>query len=38
MPELDTIRSMYQPGIAAMLSSTEIVPGAPAALFSGGRR
>ena len=37
MPEPDTIRCMYQPGIAAMLSSIEIVPGA-AARFSGGDR
>ena len=38
MSERDTIRCMYQLGIAAMLSSTVIVPGGAAARSAGGQR
>lgn len=38
MSERDTIRCMYQLGIAAMLSRIGIVPGGSAARLSGGQR
>lgn len=37
MSKRDTIRCMYQPGIAAMLRRTVTVPGGAVARPSGGR-